>query len=93
MKWLEIINLRSMGNGLEKLQTEIKQSVSGSQKPDALTKVHFYTHYGVHTDMGIHLHWNTENVEIQGSGLGQRLAFACKQFGRVDLSVWVEKEF
>jgi len=81
-----------MGNGLDALQTEIKHSISSSEKPAALTKAHFYTRHGNDTDIGIHLHWETEKVENQGSGLGQRLAFACKQFGRVDHSVWVEKE-
>jgi hypothetical protein len=45
-------------------------------------------------DRSIHLHWESERPDQNGSSLalGLRLAKALEEFGLVDHSIWVEKE-
>jgi hypothetical protein len=44
------------------------------------------------TDLSVHLYWNSDRPEQDGSALGIRLAQALKDFGLVDHSVWIGKE-
>jgi hypothetical protein len=40
----------------------------------------------------VHLYWDSERLEQNGSALGIRLAQALKEFGLTDHSVWIEEE-
>jgi hypothetical protein len=57
-----------------------------------LVEMKTYRHVNLETDLSIHLHWQTERPEQNGSALGLRIAEAFKEFGLIDHSVWVEKE-
>lgn len=90
MKWLEIIKLRSAGTDpclLEELLLLIdKFNQSG------LVEMKTFRHAFLESDWTIHLHWESERPEENGSSLGLRLAQAFKEFGLVDHSVWIEEE-
>ena len=90
MKWLEVIKLRSAGKGsglLEEFLLSInKLSQSG------LVEMKTYHHAALETDLSVHLLWESEQPEQNGSSLGLRLAQALKEFGLVDHSIWVEEE-
>ena len=90
MKWLEVIKLRSAGKNsglLEELLLSInKFSQSG------LVEIKTYHHAALESDLSVHLHWDSEGPEQNGSSLGLRLAQAFKEFGLVDHSIWVEEK-
>ena len=89
MKWIEVIKLRSAGidSGLleELLLPAGKAAQSGPIKMEA------YRHAALDTDWSVHLHWESERPEQNGSALGIRLARALKEHGLVDHSVWIEE--
>ena len=87
MKWLEVIKLRSAGGNLE-LPDELLRPLSGSNQR-GLVEMETFRHAVLETDASIHLHWNSEMPEINGSALGLRLAQALKELGLVDHSVWI----
>ena len=89
MKWVEVIKLRSagMGSGLreELLLPARKAGQSGPVEMKA------YRHAALDTDWSVHLYWESEGAEQNGSALGIRLARALKEHGLVDHSVWIEE--
>lgn len=90
MKWLEIIEMRSVDGDkdvlelhLEKLITEVEIEMHGKRFKS-------YRRVTVETDFSIHLFHETEQIEKCGSELGLRLAAALKEFGMVNHSIWME---
>ncbi|MFZ2148405.1 MAG: hypothetical protein WAV28_14415 [Sedimentisphaerales bacterium] len=57
-----------------------------------LEEMKTFQHAALKSDWSIHLHWESERPEQNGSSLGLRLAQAFKEFGLVDHSVWIEEE-
>jgi hypothetical protein len=90
MKWLEIIKLRSAGKDSELLK-EFLLSIDRSSQ-NGLVETKTYHHATLETDLSVHLHWQSRRPEVNGSGLGLRLAQALREFGLIDHSVWVEEE-
>ena len=91
MKWLEIIELRSVDrdrvlNELD-LMSLVAELDTGS-KPQAIK---MYIHGTIETDMSVNLIYDSENVDTRGSPLGLRLVSTLKEFGLVSHSVWVER--
>jgi len=89
MKWLEVIKLRSAGKG-SGLPEEYLMSIDKFNQK-GLVEINIYHHAALETDLSVHLHWESEQVEQNGSSLGLRLAQALKEFGLVDHSIWIEK--
>lgn len=89
MKWLEVIKLRAAGGSLGFLE-EFLLPISGP-KQSGLVEIRIYRHAVLETDLGVHLPWDSEMPEPNGSALGLRLAQALKEFGLVDHSAWVEE--
>jgi hypothetical protein len=90
MKWLEVIKLRSVGESSGVLE-EFLRSIS-QQGPRGLAEMKTFRNAVLETDLSIHLHWNSEEPESNGSALGLRLAQALKELGLIDHSVWVENK-
>ena len=90
MKWLEVIKLRSAGGSLGLLD-ELLRPILGSNER-GLAEMKTLRHAALETDVSVHLYWNSEMPEPNGSALGLRLAQALKEFGRIDHSVWVEEK-
>ena len=57
-----------------------------------LVEVKTYRHAALETHLSVHLHWESERPEQNGSSLGLRLVQALKEFGLTDHSVWIEEE-
>ncbi|MCP5053916.1 MAG: hypothetical protein GY940_42505 [bacterium] len=88
MKWLEIIELRSVGKHQALVEQEFAELVTGVDpevKPEA---INVYHNSILETDWSIHLHYESEQEDILKSPLGLRLAAALKEFGLVHHSVW-----
>jgi hypothetical protein len=90
MKWLEVIKLRSAGKN-SRLLEEFLLSINKFNQ-SGLVEMKTFHHTAVESDWSIHLHWQSERPEQNGSSLGLRLAQALKEFGLVDHSIWIEKE-
>lgn len=90
MKWLEVIKLRSAGQGSGLLE-ELLRSIDRFGQ-DGLIEMKTYHHASLETDLSVHLHWESGGPELNGTALGLRLAQALKDFGLIDHSVWIERE-
>jgi hypothetical protein len=89
MKWVEVIKLRSAGMG-SGLREELLLPM-GKDAQNGPVEMKAYRHAALDTDWSVHLHWESERPEQNGSALGIRLARALKEYGLVDHSVWVEE--
>ena len=90
MKWLEVIKLRSARKDPEFLKELLASIDEFSQS--GLVGMKTYHHAALETDLGIHLHWESEKLEQNGSTIGLHLAQALREFGLIDHSIWVENE-
>jgi hypothetical protein len=90
MKWLEVIKLRSAGKGSGSLE-EFLGSINRLSQ-NGLVGIETYRHASLEMDWSVHLFWDSERPEQNGSALGLRFARALKEFGLVDHSIWIEKE-
>jgi len=66
-------------------------------RKSALTKnddieMNIFQQNGVTTDIGIHLHYTTENNDQPPCELGVHLASALKEHGMVELTIWNEEK-
>ncbi len=90
VKWLEVIKLRSTGKDIQLLK-ELFLSFDKFSQP-ALVEMKTYSGAALGTDLSVHLHWESEHPDQNGSALGLRLAHALKEFGLIDHSIWIEEE-
>ncbi len=67
---------------IEKLVAEIG---NGGRK----VKMNLYRRALVENDLSIHLDWETEKAEIQGSATGLCLSHVLREFGLVSHTVWL----
>ncbi len=89
MKRLEIIHLRfRMVPGTDL----IKDVCKSLKKQEENVIIRVYRHATVSTDLGIHLHLNAVEDDLQVKQLGLRLASALKEFGLVEHTIWVEEQ-
>lgn len=88
MSWIEIIDLRSAGNGLEQIKQTLMRPVTESDQKEGLKGRSFYRNALVETDISIHLQWETVERAPIKSDLGLRLASTLEAFGRINHSIW-----
>lgn len=91
MKWLEIIEIRSVGNKRAVMESQLQSLINEVKQETRQPAVKVYSHITVETDFSIYLYNDSKRTDVSGSPLGQRLASALKEFGLVNHSVWVEK--
>ncbi len=93
MKWLEIISLRSAGNGIGgDDEIELGETLFGSRKEEGLKKIRLYRHASLGRDISLHLFHEGSRDEVRKSELGLRLAASLKESGLVSHSLWVLEE-
>jgi hypothetical protein len=90
MKWLEVIKLRSAGKD-SRLLEELLLSIEKLNQ-SGLVEMRTLHNAALESDWSIHLHWESERPEQNGSSLGLRLAKTLEEFGLVDHSIWIEEE-
>jgi hypothetical protein len=91
VKWLEIIKLRRAGNG-EEILGEFLGSLANSGQIGELIEIRTYRHASFESDLNVHLYWESERPEPNGSALGLRLAQVLEEFGLMNHSVWIDEE-
>jgi len=89
MKWIEIIKLRSAGKAPESLKGLLSDLTQKGQP--GLIETRLYRHASWETDWTMHLHWDSEQPEKNGTALGIRLSQSLKEFGLIDHSIWIEE--
>ena len=90
MKWLEIIELRSVHTKRALLETQLQKLIEDVKKEAEKQVIKTYNRVMIDADFSIHLFHDSANVKHDGSPLGLRLASALKEFGMVNHSVWIE---
>ncbi len=91
MKWLEIIKLRSAGNG-EGLREELSRFIAEVDREGERVSIKALHHAALESDLAVHLRWESDRPGQYGSALGLRLVQSLKEFGLIDHSVWIEEE-
>lgn len=92
MKWLEIIELRSVYSKREMLESQLETLINDVDKETKMQAIKSYTRVLIDTDFSIHLFHDSNKVEHTGSPLGLRLSSALKEFGTVNHSIWIEMQ-
>lgn len=91
MKWMEILRLRVAVDQHDRVGPQLDMLLAGLVGEPGLTKATTYVGVTSPGDMGLTLLWDTEsNPPTFGSSLAQGLVPACRKFGLVDHSVWIE---
>jgi hypothetical protein len=90
MKWLEIIELRSVDSNREWLESKLQKLIDQVDKEKKKQAIMAYTRVLIDTDFSIHLFHDSNKVENSGSSLGLRLASALKEFGTINHSIWID---
>lgn len=91
MKWLETIKLRSPGNDEGVLEEFLQLMVKSGQSRE-LVGIKTYRHAALENDLSVHLYWESDRPEQNGTAVGHQLAQALKEFGLTDHSIWIEEE-
>ena len=92
MKWLEIIELRSMGNNKRKLlERELKSLIKELNKETEQQAIKAYSRIALDSDVSIHLLHDSREPDISGSPLGLQLISTLKEYGLINHSVWIEE--
>ena len=90
MKWIEIIELRSVGSNQDLLESHMLALIDEVEKAASKPTIKSYRRVMLDTDFSIHLVHDSTEGEISASPLGLRLASALKEFGMVNYRIWVE---
>jgi hypothetical protein len=90
MKWLEIIELRSVEKDKKTLEAQIEKIFHEVEREFIGKSVRSYRRVLIETDFSIHLFHETENMETGGSEIGLRLVAVLRDFGLVNHSIWTE---
>lgn len=92
MKFLEIIQLRSHSGRSDDLLLLLKGFYREVDGQDGLTGLKIYSHQQLKGDLSLHLVWDQDAPDLQGSPLGLRLSQAVKDYGLINHNVWQEEE-
>jgi len=91
MKWLEIIELRSVGNNLKIIEPELKQLIAQVNIKTEEREIIIYNRLAVSSDFSVHLFHDSKDADVNGSPLGLHLVSILKDFGLLNHSVWIEQ--
>lgn len=90
MEWLEIIEIRAIGNNLENLKLQLLELINDLRRESELKLVKIYRHETLETDFSIHLYHCSEIPENTCSTICSQLLPALKDFGFVNHNIWIE---
>ena len=89
-KWLEIIELRTGSNNMERLEGILQSLVEAFKEGNDQGKIKIYQRHAIHSDYCIHLVHRSTKPNTNGSKLGLHLAASLKQFGLLNHQIWHE---
>ena len=91
MKWLEIIELRSIDTNRDYLQAQLEKLIDDVEMEARKQVIKAYNRVMIDADFSIHLLHDSANVENEGRSLGLHLVSALKEFGLINHTVWIEQ--
>ena len=89
-KWIEVIEVRSVGESRENLKTELRDFIKEIEVKINRNIVKAYYQATVEGDFSVHLIHQKKEFEKKGSELGFKLASALEEFGFVSHRIWIE---
>jgi hypothetical protein len=90
MKWMEVIQVRTVGGNRKRLESQLRKLIDEVGKDGKIEAIKSYTRVLIDSDFSVQLLHDSKAVRQSGSRLGQCLASALKAFGLVNHSVWAE---
>lgn len=90
MKWIETIEIRSLPDMKDILESELKIFMEKLYEESGEQSIRIFNKLYLDTDYVILLINNSSKVTQRGSQLGQRLASALKEFGMINQNIWSE---
>lgn len=91
MKWLEIIEIQSVGNNQTLVKLNFKNLIDEIKLGKSKQSVKIYNNVSLDNDFSIHIYNESNKVNVQGSELGTRLVSTLKAFGLVNYKIWVDR--
>ena len=91
MKWMEIIELRSVSSHQKSVEEKLKSIIEELDKQIKKQDLKLYSHISLENDYCIQLLYDSKNADINGSPLGMHLLSGLKEYGLVNHSVWIER--
>ena len=89
MKWLEIIEIRSVGSNQEILKSKM-ETLTREVPKEAEQGIRTFSHVTNSSDFSIHLFHDSRIVPAAESDLGLHIASSLKEYGLVNHSIWME---
>ena len=90
MKWIEVIQLRSLSIDRNFLESKLQELVHEVNRTSKEQRIKIYNREMIDSDICLVLFQDVEKEEIGESRLGLRLVAALKEFGLVNHSIWLE---
>ena len=90
MRWIEIIEIRSLSNKNFLLELDLQALMAELKAEEKLHKIEIYRHGELETDWSIHLYYTSDSNQVGRSLFGVRFASLLKEFGFVHHSIWKE---
>jgi hypothetical protein len=90
MKWIEIIELRSVSHRCVLQELDLESFLTDASLAKKPCAINVYRHGTIETDFSVHLIYDSKQVDIHGSVLGEQLTSFLKEFGLVNHTVWVK---
>ena len=89
MHWMEHLRVRTGRSAENDFRKSTAKFEAEAKKFDALVSWSVLRHATIEGDFSIILHWNSPQVEVNGSYLARTLAEHISILGMVDHSVWI----
>jgi hypothetical protein len=89
MKWVELIELRSIDRDLQMLKGELQNLIESVNQQTEQANLLVFHRALIHTDFCIQILHDSSEVKNQGSRLGLRIASSLKSYGLVYHSIWI----
>ena len=90
MKWMEVVKLRIAEKKQESVEQEVVKLIKELGDKGNMKDIKLYHNAVVDNDLSVHLCWETDNAEPQGSATGLCLVHVLKEYGLISHSIWVE---
>lgn len=89
MKYLEIIELRSIKHDKRELELQLKNLINKIKQEFPQIKIKLYSHISIDTDFSIHI-FSDLNEYIKDPGV--LIKSSLNEFGITNVSIWIERD-
>lgn len=91
MEWLEIIEIRAVGNQRKIVESQLQNLIDEFNQEANLQAIKVYRNVMLESDLSIHLFHNSAISETGCSAVCTRLVSSLKDYGLVNHTVWFEE--